>query len=414
MNYFRYRKGELFCEDVSLRTLCERHGTPLYVYSKRTIVQHVRHLRRSWRSYPVVVAYAMKANSNLAVLRIFRDLGAWVDTVSLGEMYRALQAGFPPERIIFGGVGKSEEELAYAVRKRVALVVADSVEEIELLGAAARRAKRRVRVAIRVNPGVDPMTHGYIATGTKESKFGVQDDEAPACFELAASLAGLEVVGIHQHIGSQIVEIKPFLESLRWLARLVSRIGRLGIRLQWIDIGGGIGITYKDEHPFALEDFTRQVLPVIRETGCRLIVEPGRVLVGNAGALLTRVLYVKTGDHKNFVIVDAAMNDLIRPAFYNAYHEIRPVRRRGGSLVADVVGPVCESGDFLAKDRVLESPRRGDLLAVMSAGAYGFAMSSNYNARARAAEVLVSGKRSALVRRRETLQDLVRGEPVRP
>jgi len=414
MNYFRYRKGELFCEEVSLRALCGRHGTPLYVYSKRTIVQHYRHLRRSWRPYPVVVAYAMKANSNLALLRIFRDLGAWVDTVSLGEMVRALRAGFPPQRIIFGGVGKSEEELAYAVRKRVFMVVADSIEELHLLAAAARRAGRRVRVAIRVNPGVDPMTHEYIATGMKESKFGVQGDEAPACFELAASLAGLDVVGIHQHIGSQIVEIKPFLESLRWLARLVSRIGRQGIRLRWIDIGGGIGITYKDEHPFALEDFTRQVLPVIRETGCRLIVEPGRVLVGNAGALLTRVLYVKTGRSRNFVIVDAAMNDLIRPAFYNAYHEILPVRRRGGSLVADVVGPVCESGDFLARDRVLESPGRGDLLAVMSAGAYGFAMSSNYNARPRAAEILVSGKRGTVVRRRETLRDLVRGEPVRP
>jgi diaminopimelate decarboxylase len=410
MNYFKYKKRELFCEGVSLGRLAARFGTPLYVYSKKTMVKHYTHLRRSWRSFPVVTAYAMKANSNLSVLRVLKDLGAWVDTVSRGEIYRALRAGFPPGRIIFGGVGKSEEELAYAVSKKIFMIVADSADEISTLGLLAKRARREVRVAIRVNPEVDPDTHEYIATGTRASKFGVPPGDVLSVFAFAARQPGIRVEGIHQHIGSQIVEIKPFVQSLRWLGSMVSGVRDMGIDLRWVDIGGGIGITYKDERPFELEDFTRRILPALRGMGCRVIIEPGRVIVGNAGILLTRVLYVKELAHKTFVIVDAAMNDLIRPSLYNAYHEIVPTVRRGGSMVADVVGPVCESGDFLARDRVMGRVRPGDLLAVMSAGAYGFSMASNYNGRPRAAEVIVSGSRARLARRRESLADLARGE----
>jgi diaminopimelate decarboxylase len=290
MNYFKYRKRELHCEDVSLGRLAGRFGTPLYVYSKKTLVKHFNHLRRSWRAFPVVTAYAMKANPNLAVLRIMRELGAWVDTVSKGEIYRAIRAGFPPHRIIYGGVGKSEEELAFAVSKKIFMIVADSADEIAALSRLAGRARREVRVAIRVNPEVDPDTHEYIATGTRASKFGIPGEDILSVFAFAASRPGLRVEGIHQHIGSQIVEIRPFVQSLEWLGTMVSRIRDMGIPVQWVDIGGGIGITYKDERPFELEDFTRRILPVLRRMNCRVIIEPGRVIVGNAGILLTRVL----------------------------------------------------------------------------------------------------------------------------
>ena len=412
MDYFQYRRKDLFCEGVSLRSLAEEFGTPLYVYSRGTIVRHYRRLAQSWNPYPATIAYAMKANSGLAILDLMRRLGSWVDTVSGGEIYRALRAGFPPERIIFGGVGKSREELAYAIRRKVAMIVADGDEEISLLGELARRARRRVTLAVRVNPGVDPLTHDYIATGLAGSKFGVPASRALGTFRFAASLPFIDVAGIHQHIGSQIVDLKPYLESLRWLAGLVAGIRKLGIDLRFMDIGGGIGIRYKDERPFELDNFSKEIIPIIRGCGCRLILEPGRVIVGNAGVLVARVLYVKSSGSKRFVIVDAAMNDLIRPALYDAYHAIRPVRKGGGRMVADVVGPVCESGDFLARDRSIQRAAPGDLIAVMSAGAYGFSMASNYNSRTRAAEVLVSGRRRWLVRKRESREDLVRGERI--
>ena len=412
MNYFTYRRKRLYCEGVSLTRLSEEHGTPLYVYSYKTMVRHFRRIRESWKPLPVAIAYAMKANSNLSILRVFKKLGAWVDTVSGGEIYRALRAGFSPDRIIYGGVGKSREELRFAIGKRIFMIVADSFEELELISASAHAARKKVRVAIRVNPGVDPLTHEYVATGVRESKFGVSAEDALDCYRFAGSLPGLEVAGIHQHIGSQIVDLQPFLESLRSLRDLIDKIRGLGIDLKWMDIGGGIGIRYRDEQPFSLEDFSKQIIPLVEESGCRLVIEPGRIIVGNAGALLTRVLYIKESGEKKFVIVDAAMNDLIRPAFYDAYHEIVPVKKTDETIVADVVGPVCESGDFLARGRTVAEAGMGDLYAVMSAGAYGFSMSSNYNSRPRAAEVLVSGNRSYLIRKRESAADLVRGEKI--
>ncbi|MFH1435355.1 MAG: diaminopimelate decarboxylase [Pseudomonadota bacterium] len=412
MNYFTYRRNRLYCEGVSLEKLCEEHGTPLYVYSHKTMVRHFRRVRESWKPLPVAIAYAMKANSNLSILRVLKKLGAWVDTVSGGEIYRALRAGFSPDRIIFGGVGKSREELRFAIGKKVFMIVADSFEELELISATAIASGKKVRIAVRVNPGVDPLTHEYVATGARGSKFGVSAGDALDCYKFGRSLPGIEVAGIHQHIGSQIVDLKPFLQSLRSLRDLVERIRGLGINLKWMDIGGGIGIRYRDEQPFSLVDFSQQIIPIVRESGCRLVIEPGRIIVGNAGALLTRVLYIKDSGEKKFVIVDAAMNDLIRPAFYNAYHEIIPVKKTVGTIVADVVGPVCESGDFLARGRTVAVAGMGDLYAVMSAGAYGFSMSSNYNSRPRAAEVLVSGTGSYLIRKRETAGDLVRGEKI--
>lgn len=410
MNYFQYKKNELYCEGIKLASLCKKYKTPLYVYSYKTIKRHFENLKKSWKPFPVNIAYAMKANSNLSILKIMRSLGSWVDTVSKGEMFRALTAGFSSNKIIFTGVGKSEDEIAYAIKKSIFMIVADSREEIILISQLASKFRKKVRLAIRVNPDVDPVTHKYISTGTKESKFGIPGKQVIDLFKFANTLSGLKVEGIHQHIGSQILDLKPYLKSINWIKHVVIELKKMGINIEWIDIGGGIGIQYNDEHPFKLPAFAKAIIPIIKKANCKLIIEPGRVIVGNAGVLVTKVNYNKKGAKKRFVIVDAAMNDLIRPAFYDAYHEILPLKIKSKKIVADVVGPVCESSDFLAKNRKIATVDRGDFLAVMSAGAYCFTMSSNYNSRPRAAEVLVKGNKSYLIRKRETLKDLIRGE----
>ena len=410
MNHFLYRRRRLYCEDIPLAALALRYGTPLYVYSHATLAKHYRRIAEAWKTHPVTIAYSCKANSNLGILKALRKLGSSADVVSQGELLRARWAGFKPAQIIFGGVGKTDAEIEAAVRQRISLVIADSFEELARISLISHRLKTKTRVGLRINPDIDPRTHPYIATALRTGKFGTAMADAVRVLRRAQRLPNLDICGLHQHIGSQIIRLTPFILALKKTCRLILELRRLGLRITRLDIGGGIGITYRNEKPFALEDYARQILPIVRPTGCRLILEPGRVVIGNAGILLTRVLYRKRIGRKTILIVDAAMNDLIRPALYNAYHEIRPVVQSRRKIFGDVVGPVCETGDFLARDRSLPSAEPGDHLAVMSAGAYGFSMASNYNSRLRPAEILVRGRRARLIRRRERFLDLVRGE----
>lgn len=414
MNHFQYRGRRLYCEGVPLEALARRLGTPLYVYSHATLVKHYRRIAESWKAHPAIIAYSCKANSNLGILRALRRLGSHVDVVSQGELHRTRWAGFKPGQIVFGGVGKTDAEIEAAVRQGLRLIIADSHEELVRISRACRRLGLTARAGLRINPDIDPRTHPYVATALRTSKFGTAMRDAARVLLRARRLPGLDIIGIHQHIGSQIIRLTPFIAALKKTCRLILELQRQGLAISLLDIGGGIGITYRNERPFALEDYARRILPIVRPTGCRLILEPGRVICGNAGVLLTRVLYRKRTGRKTVLIADAAMNDLIRPALYNAYHEIRPVVRTRRRIFGDLVGPVCETGDFLARDRALPAAGPGDLLAVMSAGAYGFSMASNYNSRLRPAEVLVRGRRAELVRRRERFRDLVRGERAGP
>ncbi|OLC17415.1 MAG: diaminopimelate decarboxylase [Candidatus Rokubacteria bacterium 13_1_40CM_69_27] len=415
MEHIAYRHGQLSCESVSLRAVAEAVGTPAYVYSKAALLDAFGAYDRAFTDTPHLICYSVKANSTLGVLSTLAKAGAGADIVSGGELYRALRAGIPPRKIIFDGVGKTRDEMRDALKADILMFNVESMSELRALDEVAREVGTRAPVALRVNPDVDPQTHPYIATGLKTSKFGIPIDLALDSYAEAARLPGLEVVGIDMHIGSQLTKTSPFADAAARLGALVKMLRERGIVIRLLDVGGGLGIRYRDEAPPSPLDYARAVIPLIKELGVTILIEPGRSIVGNAGVLLTRVLYRKETPDKRFVVVDAAMNDLIRPALYNAYHEIRPIdERRLTSPVetADVVGPICESGDFLAKDRPLPRAEEGDLLAVMSAGAYTSVMASNYNTRPRAAEVLVDGNRYTIVRRRETYEDLVAGETV--
>lgn len=414
MHDFEYRHGELYCESVAIERIAKEVGTPCYVYSHATLSRHYRAFDGAFQSVPHIVAFAMKANSNLAILRLMAKEGSGADIVSGGELYRALKAGIPPSKIVFAGVGKSRDELRYALETDILMFNVESSPELRALDEVAAEAGRKARVALRVNPDIDPKTHPYISTGLKKSKFGFSADRVLDEYKLASSLPHIDVVGVHAHIGSQLTEVAPFVDALKKVLDLVETIKAHGASIRYVNIGGGLGITYSDEVPPLPQEFATALSPLIRDLKCVLIMEPGRVIVGNAGILVTRVLYRKEGDAKRFVIVDAAMNDLIRPSLYGAYHEIKPVRELpgAGQVTVDVVGPVCESGDFLAKDRTMPEVRPGDLLAVMSAGAYGFTMASNYNSRPRVPEVLVNDGELHVVRAREQYTDLVRGESI--
>ncbi len=412
MESFAYRGDELHCEATPLRQIADVTGTPTYVYSRQALLDRFTAYDHAFADVPHLICYAVKANGNLGLLHCLAQAGAGADVVSGGELYRALRAGIDPKKIVFAGVGKNREEMREALKADILLFNVESPAECALLNEVARAEGVRARVALRINPDIDPQTHPYISTGLKSSKFGIPIARAEAEYEAAARLPGIEVVGLHTHIGSQITSLQPYADSLERVAMLAERLRKKGIAIHLLDLGGGLGIRYKDESPPAPEEYTRLLISTINALGVTVIIEPGRSIVGNAGALLTRVLYWKTGETKEFLIVDAAMNDLIRPSLYDAYHEILPVRRADGlpRATVDVVGPICESGDFLAKGRELPRVEGGELLAVLSAGAYGFAMSSNYNARPRAAEVLVAGNRFSIVRRRESYEDLVAGE----
>ncbi len=413
MNHFRRRSGELFCEDVPLARIAREVGTPTYVYSSATLRRHARVFQQALRGLDFLACYAVKAAPNLALLSVLREEGFGFDIVSGGELFRALRAGASPAKIVFSGVGKRREELAAALKARILQFNCESEEELEQLAEVARGMRKRAPVAIRVNPEVDARTHPYIATALSTSKFGIPAGRARAAFRLASRLPDLQVVGVACHIGSQIAEVKPFVEAAKKVRALVDRLRSDGHDIRHLDVGGGLGVPYGDgPEPPAPSVYGRALAEALRGVEARVLFEPGRLLVANAGVLLTRVLLRKRGaGTRKFVVVDAAMNDLLRPALYDAHHEVEPVARpRAPAEVVDLVGPVCESTDVLAHARELPHLSEGDLLVLRTAGAYGMSMSSQYNARPRAAEVLVEGKRFRVVRRRETYADLVRGE----
>ena len=414
MNAFQLKNGQLHVEELPLATLAERFGTPCFVYSRAALEAALDEFQRQLAGIDSLVCYAVKANSNLAVLNVFARRGAGFDIVSIGELKRALAAGAEASKIVFSGVGKSASEMAYALEQGILCFNVESAPELERLDAVAGKLGRKAPVSLRVNPDVDAKTHPYISTGLKENKFGVAYEDALSIYERAAALANIEVVGIDCHIGSQLLDPEPFAEALDKLLQLIDEMATRGIRLQHIDLGGGLGIRYKDEAEPTVQSYIQPLLGKLRDRGLKVLLEPGRRLVGNAGLLLTRVEYLKPGTVKNFAIVDAAMNDLARPALYDAWHDIVPVAPRTGATSCwEIVGPVCESGDFLGRERdLVVAP--GDLLAIMSAGAYGMAMSSNYNTRPRAAEVIVDGSEAHLVRRRETVEELYALESLLP
>jgi diaminopimelate decarboxylase len=435
MHSFHYRDGHLYCEDVDLERVAEKFGTPTYVYSAETILDHYRRLDAALSSLDHLICYAVKANSNRAILKLLAEAGAGFDIVSGGELFRVLAAGGDPVRCTFAGVGKSGDEIDHALQRGVHSFNVESESELELIERIARAKKMRAPIALRVNPDVNPETHQYISTGSRENKFGIALDQVHAIYERAAGMSNIRIVGVQMHIGSQITEAKPFATAIKKVAALVGELkSRYGIN--FFSIGGGMGIIYRralesgsgkwwhDHDPacagsaFSVHDYADAIIPPLRDLDIRILVEPGRFLVGNAGVLLTRVRYLKeTGDRK-FAIVDAGMNDLIRPALYQSYHEIVPCRASPSGphpgmrkiQKIDIVGPVCESGDFFALDRQMPELHQGDLLAIMSAGAYGIVMASNYNSRPLPAEALVRGDKFALIRKRQEWEDLVRDE----
>ena len=413
MHFFTYKRNELYAEDVPVRALAEQYGTPLYVYSYKTISRHFHAYDEAYKIFPHIICYALKANSNGAILRLLAKNGCGADIVSGGELFRALKAGISPDKIVYAGVGKTEEEIRSALRSGILMFNVESADELREIDRVAGRLGAKAPVALRINPDIDAKTHPYISTGMREHKFGISIDDALENYRMASRLKHVRVVGIQKHIGSQITKISPFVDALKRILILLDELDRRKFDIRYLDIGGGLGITYTDEKPPMPADIAGKLLPLLRGRDITLIMEPGRSIVGNAGILVTKVLYLKKGEGKEFVIVDAGMNDLMRPSLYDAYHNIIPViRRKRNAITADIVGPICESGDFLAKRRVMEKVSKGEYLSVMSSGAYGMSMSSNYNSRPFIAEVMVNGKAHSLIRKRGTYEDLVTNETV--
>ncbi len=415
MDYFEYRNGELYAEGVPVRKIAQEVGTPAYVYSIATLRRHFRVFDQAFAPMAHLICFSVKANSNLAVLKTFAKEGGGFDIVSGGELFRSLKAGADPKKIVFSGVGKTREEIEYALKAGILMFNVESEQELVVLNDIARGRDKRAPVSIRVNPDVDPQTHPYISTGMKKSKFGIDIKRSLEGYRTALSLSNLEVIGVDCHIGSQLTTIPPFVDALSRVRVFVETLRKEGADIRYLDLGGGLGIRYKDEEPPHPEQYATALIKELAGLDVTLILEPGRVIVGNAGILVTEVLYLKQTEEKNFVVVDGGMNDLIRPALYGSYQAIRPVvERNEEKIVADVVGPICESGDFFAQDREISKPEPGDILAVMSAGAYGFTMASNYNSHPKPPEVLVDGENFYIVRKRETFDDLIAGESIPP
>jgi len=423
MHEFHYQDNELYCEGVRVSEIAEKFGTPLYIYSRKTLLDHYRKIKQAFRSINPLICFSVKANSNLALLKVLANQGAGMDVVSGGELYKALKVGVNPKRIVYAGVGKSEKEIAAAIRAGILFFNAESFAELALIERVAGRLKKKANVSLRVNPDIDPHTHKFITTGKMTNKFGLDIKTCEEIFlRCGIIFSHLSLIGLHIHIGSQITERLPFVKAIKKILVLIKRLKQRNIPLKYFNIGGSLGIVYRDERPQTAEEFAQAILPLLKATKLKTILEPGRFIAGNSGILVTRVVYIKKTPNKNFAIVDAGMNDLIRPSLYNAYHEILPVARRTypstslgtgnaqRSTHYDIVGPICESADFLAKNRPMPVLQAKDLLAVMGAGAYAFAMSSNYNSRPRVAEVLVNKKGFALVRKRESYRDLIRQE----
>ncbi len=415
MHHFQYKNKQLCCESVPISRIAGEVGTPFYVYSHATLTRHYNAFYNAFEGMDRLICYSAKANSNKAILSIFAGMGSGLDIVSGGELYRGLNAGFSPDRVVYSGVGKTVDEIDYAISAGILMFNVESVNELELINERGRSLSKKVPVALRVNPDVDPKTHPYISTGLKKNKFGIEIDTALDAYKTANEMENIEIVGIDCHIGSQITQVKPFEDALASVKALEEKLRSLGIKIKYLDMGGGLGITYSDESPPHPDEYAKALEKSLKNSPLKLILEPGRVIVGNAGILVTRVLFRKTGQIKKFAIVDAGMNDLLRPTLYKAFHAIEPVGEiEGDPIKADVVGPICETGDFLAIDRYIPNFKNGDLLAVMSAGAYGFTMSSNYCSRPRAAEVMVKEDKYHVIRAREKYEDLIRGESLPP
>lgn len=412
--FFPERNGELYAEDLPLARVAEAFGTPCYVYSRAAFTQQYLSYSKALGDHPGMICYAIKANSNIAILNMLAKLGAGFDIVSGGELERVLHAGGNPSRIVFSGVGKTAQEMQRALEVGIHCFNVESAAELKLLSQVAADLGKVANVSLRVNPDVDAKTHPYISTGLKENKFGIAIESAPQVYALAAGLPGIAIKGVDCHIGSQLTELRPFLDALDRVLVLVDQLASQGIEISHLDLGGGLGVTYRGETPPAVEDYLAAIKEKLGNRKLSLMFEPGRSIAANSGVLLTQVMFLKPTEHKNFAVIDAAMNDLIRPSLYQAWQEIRPLKpRQTAGKLWDLVGPICETGDFLGKDREL-AIESGDYLAVMSAGAYGFAMASNYNTRGRAAEVVVDGDQMHLVRARESFEDMIRGEAVLP
>jgi len=418
MHEFKYKGNYLYCEDIRIRDLANRFGTPLYIYSYHTLISHFIKLKNAFREVEPLICYSVKANSNLAILKALVDKGAGLDIVSGGELFRAIKAGCPAERIVYASVGKTAGEIEEAIKKGILFFNVESLPELENINRIARSANKIVNAAIRINPDVEPKTHKFITTGKITNKFGIDFKSADRIFLIRNKFANLNICGLHIHIGSQITGSAPYVAAICKVVSFIARLKRRGAHLEYLNIGGGLGIIYDKETPQTAEKFAGNVLPLLKKTKLKIILEPGRFIAGNSGILVTKVLYIKSTPKKKFIIVDAGMNDLIRPALYGAYHNILPLkaasRKPQAASKYDVVGPICESADFFAKDRRISGVKEGDYLAIMGAGAYGFSMSSNYNSRLRAEEVLVIKDKFFVIRRRETGADLISHEIIPP
>ena len=413
MHFFEYKDQELYCEDKKISEIAGEVKTPFYLYSCATLERHFRVFNEAFNGIDHITCFSMKSNSNGAILRLFSRAGGGVDIVSGGELYRALKAGVSPEKIVYSGVGKTAEEIGYALKSGILMFNAESSQEILRLNEVAGSVGKKARIAIRVNPDVDPQTHPYISTGLKENKFGIDINESFDEYVKASKMDNIDVTGVSCHIGSQLTKVTPFVDALKKVKGLIAKLENAGIRIKNLDLGGGLGVTYNDENPPLPDDYAAALKETIGGMNLTLILEPGRVIMANSGILVAKVLYTKSNKEKNFTVVDAAMNDLARPSLYGSYHSIKPLKMDSAEIInMDIVGPICESGDFLAKNREMASVKQGDLIAVMSAGAYGFSMSSTYNSRPRVAEIMVKGDEYYIIRERETYEDLVKGEVI--
>ncbi|UCF72865.1 MAG: diaminopimelate decarboxylase [Deltaproteobacteria bacterium] len=413
MNYFSYKQDDLYCEDLSVAYIAEQIGTPFYLYSYSTIRRHFQVFNNAFKGLDHLTCFSLKSNSNLAILRLLALEGGGADVVSGGELFRALRAGIAPDKIVYSGVGKTPSDMELALKSGILMFNVESDQELQALNGIAENSGSKAMIAIRINPDVELKTHPYIVTGFGESKFGIPIKDSLNTYALAKRLKNIEVKGISCHIGSQLTEIDPFVEALRKLRELYRKLKNMGLDIKFLNLGGGLGITYHDEEPPHPLEYARALRETIGANKFTLILEPGRVIIGNAGILVTRVLYTKSAANKRFIIVDAGMNDLIRPTLYDSFHAVQPVKMAHSDMfTASLVGPICETGDFLAKDRKMPPFKPGDLVAIMSAGAYGFSMASNYNSRPRPAEVLVKGKLFSIIRARETYDDLINGEMI--
>ncbi len=421
MNYITYKENVLFCEDIPLSELAEEYGTPLYVYSKNQIIEKYHFLDSALGDINHLVCYALKANANHYILQLLAKENAGADVVSAGELYLALKSGFSPDKIVFAGVGKREDEIEFALRQNIFSFNVESVSELHAISRAALRMEKKARISLRINPDIDAQSHPYITTGLQSAKFGIEASKAIEMYKYAASLSSLELVGVHTHIGSQITKVEPFVATANYIVGLIGKLREAGIDLTHIDFGGGFGVQYinailheafpqeetSDNNVPSPAEFLSSVLPILQTTGCSIWIEPGRSIIADAGVLLTRVISIKENSNKKFVIVDSGMNDLLRPSLYQAYHQVVPLSINTYETEnVDIVGPICESSDFFARDRMLSKSNAGDYLAVLTTGAYGFVLSSNYNGRTRPAEILVNGDRVRIIRPRQTIEEL--------